>query len=140
MNSTAGSSRSCATAASAAPVEQLLEAGVERGYVLDALDHASARLQQAVLVVDHVPAGRLRPGRDLADPSRDFPGLRGVVETGQEDEAVAAKLRDLRVGQDPVRVHDRHIDASPSAGASRNWRNLALSALLGISELRHGRV
>jgi len=75
------------------------QALVKRGQVLDALHHAAARLGEAILVIDHVPARHFRPGGDLVDPFGDSVGLGGIDKAGHMEESVPVKGGDPVVGQ-----------------------------------------
>jgi hypothetical protein len=82
-----------------AGAEQAPEARVDLGEPLDALDQTPLRLADALLVVDPVPARRLRQRGHLIDPARDLLRPRSVEETRDEDEPVPAERRELLIVQ-----------------------------------------
>ena len=67
----------------------VVEGGMEGAEVFDALDDAAARLGEAVLVIDHVPAREFRGVGEFFGPAEQIVGFCAIEEITHDEEAVA---------------------------------------------------
>src|SRR5262249_19853349 len=87
-----------------------VEIGVGLDELLDAGEHARARLGEAVLEVHHLPSDFRRAARELVDPGAMPAGFVRHEKAAEDEETVLAEQRALTLGQD-VLLH-RHRSAS----------------------------